>query len=39
VLEVVDSGVQSVNTTLPLGQFATVRKGPPAQTFQQDVDE
>ncbi len=39
VLEVVDSSVQSVSTTLPLGQFASVRKGAPAQVFQQDVDE
>ena len=39
VLEVVDSSVQSVSTTLPLGQFASVRKGAPAQTFQQDIDE
>jgi invasion protein IalB len=39
VLEVVDSSVQSVSTTLPLGQFAAVRKGAPAQVLQQDVDE
>jgi invasion protein IalB len=39
VLEVVDSSVLSVSTTLPLGQFAAVRKGAPAQIFQQDVDE
>jgi invasion protein IalB len=39
VLEVVDSSVQSVSTTLPLGQFASVRKGAPARTFQQDIDE
>ncbi len=39
VLEVVDSSLQSVSTTLPLGQFASVRKGAPAQTFQQDIDE
>jgi invasion protein IalB len=39
VLEVVDSSVQSVSTTLPLSQFASVRKGPPAQTYQQDIDE
>lgn len=38
-LEVVDSSVQSVTTEIPLNQFATVRKGAPAQTFQQDVDE
>jgi invasion protein IalB len=39
VLEVVDSSVQSVSTTLPLSQFASVRKGPPVQTYQQDIDE
>jgi invasion protein IalB len=39
MLEVVDSSVQSVTTTLPLGQFAAVRKGAPAQTYQQDIDE
>jgi len=38
-LEVVDSSVQSVSTTLPLGQFASVHKGAPAQVFQQDIDE
>lgn len=38
-VEVVDSSVQSVTTEIPLSQFATVRKGAPAQTFQQDVDE
>lgn len=38
-LEVVDSSVQSVSTTLPLGQFASVRKGAPAQIFQQEIDE
>jgi invasion protein IalB len=38
-LEVVDSSVQSVTTTLPLGQFASVRQGQPAQTFEQDIDE
>jgi invasion protein IalB len=39
VLEVVDSSVQSVSTALPLDQFASVRKGAPAQTFLQDIDE
>jgi invasion protein IalB len=39
VLEVVDSNVLSVSTVLPLGQFASAHKGPPAQIFQQDVDE
>jgi invasion protein IalB len=39
VLEVVDSAVQSVSTTLPLSQFAAVRQGAPAQTYQHDIDE
>jgi invasion protein IalB len=39
VLEVVDSSVLSVSTTLPLNQFAAVRKGAPQQTYQQDIDE
>jgi invasion protein IalB len=39
VLEVVDSNVLAVSTTLPLDQFAAVRKGDPAQVFQQDIDE
>jgi invasion protein IalB len=38
-LEVVDSSVQSVITTLPLSQFASVRKGTPVHTYQQDIDE
>jgi invasion protein IalB len=38
-LEVVDSSVQTVATELPLGRFAAVRKGAPAKTFLQDIDE
>ena len=38
-LEIVDSSVQSVVTELPLKQFAAVRKGDPAKTFVQDIDE
>jgi hypothetical protein len=38
-LEVVDTNLLSVSTLLPLGQFAAVRKGAPAQVFQQDIDE
>ena len=38
-LEVVDSSVQSVSTTLPLDQFASVRRGAPARTFEQEIDE
>lgn len=39
VLEVVDSSVQSVSTTLPLKQFALARKGTATQTYRQDIDE
>jgi invasion protein IalB len=39
VLEVVDSSVQSVSTTLPLGQFASIHSGPARKVLQQDVDE
>ena len=38
-LEVVDSSVQSVSTTLPLDQFASVRRGAPVRTFTQEIDE
>lgn len=38
-LEVVDSNLLSLTTSLPLGQFATVHKGAPAQTLEQYVDE
>jgi invasion protein IalB len=38
-LEVVDASVQSVSTTLPLGQFAPVRAGAATKTIQQDIDE
>ena len=39
LLEVVDSNVLTVSTSLPLNQFATVRQGIPAQTFEQAIDE
>jgi invasion protein IalB len=39
VLDVVDSSVLTVSTSLPLDQFATVRRGNPAQTFEQAIDE
>ena len=38
-LEIVDSSVQSVSTELPLDQFAAVRKGAPAKTFLQEIDD
>jgi invasion protein IalB len=39
VLEVVDSSVLTVSTSLPLDQFAMVRQGTPARTFEQAIDE
>lgn len=38
-LEFVDSNLLVLTTSLPLGQFASVHKGAPAQTFDQDIDE
>jgi invasion protein IalB len=38
-LEVVDSSVLTVATALPVNQFAAVRHGMPAQTFEQNIDE
>jgi invasion protein IalB len=38
-LEVADTNLLSVSTTLPLNQFASVRKAAPSRTFIQDVDE
>jgi invasion protein IalB len=38
-LEFVDSNLLTLTTSLPLGQFASVHKGSPAQTFEQDIDE
>ena len=39
VLEVVDSNLVAVTTSVPLAQFATVHKGEPARTLEQDIDE
>jgi invasion protein IalB len=38
-LEFVDSNLLSLTTSLLLGQFASVHKGAPARTFEQDIDE
>lgn len=38
-LEFVDSNLLTLSTSLPLDQFASVYKGAPAQTFEQDIDE
>ncbi len=39
LLEVVDTSIVTVNTSLPVNQFAAIRHGPPAQTFEQAIDE
>lgn len=39
LLEVVDSSLLAVTTSLPLTQFAAAHKGAPAKTFEQDIDE
>jgi hypothetical protein len=38
-LEVVDSNILTIPTTLSLDQFATARKGPPAQIFEYQFDD
>ncbi|SFI31541.1 invasion associated locus B family protein [Bradyrhizobium sp. cf659] len=38
-LEVVDPNLLSVTALLPLAQFVSAHKGPPAQTFDQQIDE
>jgi len=38
-LEFVDSSLLSLTTSLPLAQFASVYRGAPAQTLEQDIDE
>lgn len=39
VLEVIDSNLLSLTTSLPLTQFASAHTGPPAQMLEQDIDE
>ena len=39
LLEVVDSNILAVTTSLPLKQFGSVRQGAPVQTFEQAIDE
>jgi invasion protein IalB len=39
LLEVVDSSVLAVSTSLSLDRFAAVRQGPAAQTYEQTIDE
>ena len=38
-IEVMDTNMLTVTTSLPLAQFAAVRKGAPARTFEQNIDE
>src|SRR5262245_45126524 len=38
-VEVVDTNMLAVTTSLPLHTFAAVRKGPPAKLFEQTLDE
>jgi hypothetical protein len=38
-VEVVDTNLLAVTTSLPLQQFAAVRKGEPAQVFDQKIEE
>jgi invasion protein IalB len=39
LLEVVDSNILAVTTSLPLRQFEATRHGIPAEIFDQDIDE
>lgn len=38
-LELVDSNLLALTTLIPLAQFASAHKGPPARTLEQHVDE
>ena len=38
-VEVVDTNLLAVTTSLPLAQFAAARKGAPTQVFEQQIDE
>ncbi len=38
-VEVVDTNLLAVTTSLPLQNFAAVRKGAPTQVFEQKIDE
>jgi hypothetical protein len=39
VVEVVDSNILSVTTSLPLNQFPSVHQGAPSRIFEQALDE
>ncbi|KRR11357.1 invasion protein B [Bradyrhizobium jicamae] len=38
-VEVVDTNLLEVTTSLPLDKFAAIRNGPPAKVFEQKIDE
>jgi invasion protein IalB len=38
-LEVVDTNLVAVTTSLPLDRFAVVNKGTPTQIFEQEIEE
>lgn len=38
-MELVDSNLLTLTTSLSLAQFGPVHKGAPAQTLEQDIDE
>lgn len=38
-LEIVDTNILSLTTTVPLAQFASVYKGAPEKVYEQDIDE
>jgi invasion protein IalB len=38
-IEMVDPNLLTIGTTLPLDQFATVRKGAPSESFEHEIDE
>jgi len=38
-VEVIDTNLLAVRTALPLDRFAAVRKGVPAQIFEQKIEE
>jgi invasion protein IalB len=39
VLEVVDTNLLSLTTSLPLPEFGAAHRGPPQQTLEQDIEE
>ncbi|MBR0990025.1 invasion associated locus B family protein [Bradyrhizobium japonicum] len=38
-IELIDSNLLAMTTSIPLTQFASVHKGTPARTLEQDIDE